>query len=854
MAVPILSQGYVNLYARDVTELKAIERALKRKSADVESTNQKLKETLAGLEIEVAHRTLELTRANNEMRRQMDIVADAETRFRAFAASAADYYWEMDAELRFSYFSSDFERVTGVAPETLLGKTRMETGIPGIDNQTWNRHLSDLEAHRPFRNFVHPRVRDDGTTLYLSINGIPTFDADGIFNGYRGTGSDVTLLRKAEEELKKAKEIAENAAKAKATFLATMSHEIRTPMNGIIGMSELLLSTEMSDEQRAFAQTVSTSAKSLLHILNDILDLAKFEADNFELNRTAFSLSEQMETVIEPLSYLAEQKNVELGVIVDQNLPDRLLGDPARLRQILLNLVGNALKFTDRGSITVEVIEQFQNATNVTALFQVSDTGIGISIDDQERLFKDFSQVDSSITRRHSGTGLGLSISRRLVEMMGGSIGVESELNVGSTFKFAITFDIAERRQKARDSHFMKDKRALVIDDSITNICVLSGYLQSFGATFETTDSADAGLRLMLETAAAGRPFEMVLMDYSMPGKDGVTLAQEIRREHPQLADTKLILVSSMMRAVGDQFAEGNLFDAKLMKPITRKAVLNALRTVFESTPEQFPAESRPSVIRETLDLRVLVAEDNPINRRIALKMLEGLGCSVDLAEDGEEAVEAASIIPYDVIMMDMHMPKMDGTKAATVIKDNSGPNVHTPIMVVTADVMLNISEEPYKTLFAGVVYKPYTSEILNHEISALFAADAPLDKKQNIEDRTTQVVVDPAIFKDLVRQVGADETKAILNMVVTELDGLAASLASTADNSGQLARAAHKSAGSLGAVGLVAITAMLRKIEKLSIDGNQDQIPQMLDEISIPVAPAHNALIKLAEEIHHNE
>ena len=853
MAVPIVEQSYVNLYALDVTELKKVERELMRKSADVEETNQKLKETLAGLEIEVANRTTDLTRANRELKRQMEIIAEAETRFRAFAASAADYYWEMGPDLTFSYFSDEFEAVTGVPPSALLGKTREETGIPGIDKESWIKHLDDIRHFRPFRNFVHPRDREDGTTIYLSINGISVFNADGIFQGYRGTGTDVTMLRKAQEELRIAKEIAENAARAKADFLATMSHEIRTPMNGIIGMSELLLETDLSEEQLAFTQTVSSSARSLLQILNDVLDLAKFEAGNFDLDRIAFSVSELMESVVEPLSYMAEQKGLELGVIVDPELPGRLFGDQARLRQILTNLVGNALKFTDKGAVTIEVIEQTRNDKDVTVLFEVRDTGIGISNESQERLFKDFSQVDSSITRKHSGTGLGLSISKRLVELMGGSIGVESELGAGSIFRFAVTFDIAERRRVDRDSTYLKDKSVLIIDDSETNIRVLSGYMRSLGARFDTALSAEDGLRLLTSTAQKNDPYDLVLVDYSMPEKDGVTFAREIRQNHPELVGTKLVLVSSIKSAIGVNAVETDLFDARLMKPITRKAVMSVLRAVNDSALGYEPGEGITEQAAVSLDLRVLAAEDNPVNRRIALNMLEGMGCTVDLAEDGEEAVEAAALMPYDVILMDIHMPRKDGAEAATAIRASGGMNADTPIIAVTADVMLNITSAPYAGLFAGVVTKPYTSSTLRQGLLALNPGHgSPADgavSEENPEAQVSQPIVD-----DLIRQLGRNETCEILVDINDELGDLQSSLEQSKNDTALLAKTAHKAAGSMGAAGLVAITGLLRKIEKCAKAGDNDVTEELLSTVGDLAGPAQLELIKLIEDIRAHE
>ena len=363
-------------------------------------------------------------------------VAFQETRLRDFAAAGSDWFWEMDSELRFSYFSDQFEAVTGVKPENLLGKTRQESGIPNITEEAWQNHLDNLKNREPFRDFTHPRDKPDGTRVWLAISGRPVWSEDGSFLGYRGTGSNITDLHEAQQELVEAKEAAEQGYRAKSEFLAIMSHEIRTPMNGIIGMTDLLMDSRLDDKQRHYAQIIQDSGTALMRIINDILDLSRLEAQRITLEQAEFDYASVVAGVVDILTPQAREKGLDLVHDIDADVHASYLGDYGRLRQVMVNLLGNAIKFTREGSISISVERVGGEDMKPRLRTEISDSGIGIPTESIDKLFSSFTQVDASTSRRFGGTGLGLAICRKIIETMDGDIGVSSIEGEGSTFWF----------------------------------------------------------------------------------------------------------------------------------------------------------------------------------------------------------------------------------------------------------------------------------------------------------------------------------------------------------------------------------------------------------------------------------
>ncbi|MGD1001090.1 MAG: response regulator [Candidatus Brocadiia bacterium] len=757
-------------------------------------------------------------------------------RFSLMIEQAAQGIAATDMNGNITFANATMAALHGYQPTELIGKHLKTLYASG--QVTTQEAFLELVRLNGYHTGEVMHVRKDGATFRAELKVSMLKEGRSQPIGMVVFVLDVTQRKLAEVELKAAKELAEAASRSKSEFLANMSHEIRTPMNGVIGMTELVLDTTLTREQREYLEALKGSADSLLTLLNDILDISKIEAGRLELEPIEFSLRSSISETLKTLAVRAHAKGLELIYHVEPNVPDSLIGDAGRLRQIVVNLVGNAIKFTERGEVALHVNLELRRDGDVRLLFDVSDTGIGIPAVKQARIFGAFFQADSSTTRKYGGTGLGLAISSRLVTMMDGRIWVESPSPLrspmggpGTVFHFSLRFALGSAPSAAPPMTLpnLENLPVLVADDNATNRRLLADMLKGWRMNLRFADGGRTALDMMKEAKNARAPFGLVILDANMPGMDGFVIAEKIKEE-PALANATIMMLTSV-GIRGDAARCSKLgVAAYLVKPITQSDLLDAIVRVLGSA--QAPQDHVRLVTRHSLreeksgaGLRLLLAEDNPVNQMLAVRLLEKRGYSIQVAENGRKALdilEKAAPGEFAVVLMDVQMPNMDGYEAtAELRKREAKTGCHTPIVALTAHAMKGDRERCLAAGMDDYVSKPIHAKDLFAVIDRLTAndrtpapapvrAEPPPERPQNgaldKDEILSRVDGDIALLREL-HGIFDSECPKLLTRVREAM---------TERNGDALGKAAHTIKGMLANLGAKSAAEAALRLEKM--------------------------------------
>jgi signal transduction histidine kinase/DNA-binding response OmpR family regulator len=730
--------------------------------------------------------------------------------------SAGICSWELDlVSRRYLWMENPVEALRYHGTSSDLHIDQLEAMVLPEDRTLFRETVALALADKSDRIVMRYRAHgEDGRIVHVQNFGRIILDDNGSPSRLLGVSWDVSEEVNASELLRLQTEAAEAASRAKSHFLANVSHEIRTPMNGIIGMTGLLLDTQLDRTQRDYAETIRSSADSLLTVINDILDFSKIEAGKLELESIELDLRANVEDVGSAMAFQAATKGLELIVNVEPQITGRVLGDPQRLRQCLVNLVSNAIKFTKRGEIVIEVRSRLSKSGEPQTYFEVRDTGIGIAQHTLGTLFQPFVQADSSTTRHFGGTGLGLSIVRKLVELMGGEIGVSSEVGVGSRFHFTLPLKAAAAIQPQSHARSETGGRILIVDDNVTNQRVLSAQLVHAGYSVTTVSSGAAALDELHAATASELAFDMVITDFQMPDMDGAMLGERIIRL-PGLANTRLVMLTSLDRHGDTPRLAALGFAAYLTKPVRVRELLDAVARVMSGGPRQWQMETRPMITlnmltqaaaQQRFEGHVLLVEDNFVNQKVAVRFLERLGCTVEVASNGAEGVAACQQRRFDIVLMDLQMPVMDGMSATRKIREweTSG---HIPIIALTANAMTGDRELCESAGMDGYLTKPIEVERLRNILS-----------KFGLEKRDIGTSAPPVDLGEFNRITDGDPAFAqeLVGAFVTSAEQQLAELVSAATNDDRtsIARAAHKLKGACANIHARALAALAERIE----------------------------------------
>lgn len=734
-----------------------------------------------------------------------------------------------DRDGRIEYVNPWFKEITGYSLEEVIGKrpSLLKSGFTS-DSEYQNLWKTIISGGR-WRGEFHNR-RKNGELYWESatISGIK--DAAGRIINFIAVKEDITERKAAEKELIEARERAEAAMRAKSDFLATMSHEIRTPMNGVIGMTDLLLDSDLNPEQRDYVRTIQSSGDTLLAVINDILDYSKIDSGKLDLEKQPLNLITGIETTLDVFSAKASKKNIELIYSIDPLVPVDLIGDETRIKQILMNLVNNALKFTEKGEIFISVKpgSTAENTGDIELLFSVKDTGIGIPHDKMDRLFKSFSQVDSSTTRKYGGTGLGLAISARLVQLMGGRIWVESVEGSGSTFSFTIRVGVNQDSQfkEEIDMMILRNKRVLIVDDNQTNRQILSFQCNRMAMVPFVTGSPKEAI----EWIGHGQGFDLAILDMHMPEMDGFELGLAIREIRSKEFLPLLMLSSIGKKGMPENYPD-DVFSVFLAKPVKQDQLKEKVRHIFGAPKKEnkVAGNTIDGKLADRLPLQILLAEDNAINQKLAVLTFEKMGYRVDVANNGFEALYAVQQKVYDIIFMDMQMPEMDGLEATRRIRALLGDGPPR-IVAMTANAMKEDRDQCFEAGMDDFITKP----ILIKQIQSKLIEWGESMQPETTNTTSAKQIIDAGHLTDI--GITADFFKELADMYIDQSKTLISEIKSYA-HTGELSgfrQIAHTLKGISANIGAVAMVDACQALEKVQPHHRPKEINVLLHQLGI--------------------
>lgn len=787
----------------NISERKEFEKALQKANED--------------LELRVSERTSELIEAIEQLQDQVQerrlaekSLRVSEEKFRALSECSTDAIMRFDRDLRHLYVNKALEMNTGIPASSFIGKTHSDLNFPENLSRLFASTISSVfESKKPLRIDF-----EDNSGHWIDWSMAPEFSPDGEVQTVLVFARDISERKRFENEIIKAKEQALDASQMKSEFLANMSHEIRTPLNGVIGMTNLLLSTPLNAEQWEFVQIIQNSGDVLLNIINDILDFSKIEAGRLELEIISFNLRHIVEEAVEIFAHKAHEKKVDLLSIVYDECPQELEGDPGRLRQVLINLIGNAIKFTDSGEIVVQAKLESRTDDSVVILFSVDDTGIGINPDVREKLFRPFTQADGSTTRKYGGTGLGLSISKRLVEMMDGTIDLESSPGRGSRFFFTAVFkeSISDDSAAAVDyNDRFTGSRILVVDDSQTNRKIIQHQTSLFGMRSVSAEDHKSASEQLYRSVVEKDPFSILILDMQIPGGDGLEFARKIKSD-PDTAAIEIIALTTVAEVNKNLFKDNGI-SGYINKPVKQSALFDAIAHalgkpagIIETGITNRQPENQ--IYSDIANLRILIAEDNTTNQKVAVHMLRKLGAQkIDVVANGLEAVSITRQFRYDIIFMDCQMPEMDGFEATESIREFQKEH-KSYIVAMTANALQGDREKCFAAGMNDYIAKPVNPKVLESVILKYLKCGKtePTDMLISDDNEVRQFVNAAQI--ELLKALGGETDPALINEFIDTFISDAPQILENIDqalqdaNMREFKSAVHKLKGASGNIG----------------------------------------------------